>query len=79
MHSFLHYIIWSTQSKQARYGKDKWIVTLNPPHQGLGSENCAAPTIWSIVSTPLMNYLRTAVNWVDFKYYLSEENHSVGY
>ena len=75
----LLYRICSTQSKQARYCKDTRIVTLNPPPQGLGSENCAAPAMWFIVSTPLMNYLRTAVNWVDFKYYLSEENHSVGY
>ena len=40
------------------YGGDTWAVPLNPTPKGLGQGNGAAPSIWAIASTPLINYLR---------------------
>ena len=40
------------------YGGDTWSVPLNPPPQGLGQGNGAAPDIWAILRTLLLNCLR---------------------
>ena len=45
---------------EPRYAVDKWSITLKPPTQGSGQRNGAAPDIWEIVSTPIINFLRDA-------------------
>lgn len=40
---------------KTHYGGDR-----NPPIQGLGQGNGAAPTGWAVISTPLINMMRTA-------------------
>ena len=63
-----------------QYGGKVWAVPLSPPPQGLGQGNGAAPTIWALVSTPLLDQLRAAGHGVVFKCCLSGETfHLVGY
>ena len=40
------------------YGGDIWAVPLNLPLQGLGQVNGAAPAIWAIIITTLLNWLK---------------------
>eukprot|EP00957_Ditylum_brightwellii_P172332 13119594-Ditylum_brightwellii.AAC.1 len=40
------------------YGGDIWAIPLKPPPQGIGQGNGAAPCIWALVSTPILNALR---------------------
>ena len=50
------------------------------PFQGILQGNSTAPTIWVLVSTPLLNMLQTAGNRAFITSPLSEENsHIVGY
>lgn len=61
-------------------GGDIWAVPLNPPPQGLGQGNGAAPAIWAVVSTPLLSYLRYAGYMAAFKCCISGETFKlVGY
>jgi hypothetical protein len=45
------------------FGGSLWIV----PCQGLGQGNGAGPQIWAVVSTPVLNYLRSEGYGVAFK------------
>eukprot|EP00957_Ditylum_brightwellii_P049520 3755996-Ditylum_brightwellii.AAC.1 len=40
------------------YGGDIWAQPCSPPPQGLSQGNGAAPTIWALVSTLILNTLR---------------------
>eukprot|EP00957_Ditylum_brightwellii_P175598 13369941-Ditylum_brightwellii.AAC.1 len=40
------------------YGDDLWVVKLNPPPQGLGQGNGAAPGTWALLSSPMLNAIR---------------------
>ena len=48
-----------------------------PPLQGLGQVNVAAPEIWSIVSTPLLNSLKETGFVEAFKLSISKESFSI--
>jgi hypothetical protein len=62
------------------YGGDLWILKLEPPPQGLGQGNGAAPATWALVSSPLLNVLRSKGYGVVFKCaILKKEFKIVGY
>lgn len=62
------------------YGGEIWAIPLKPPPQGLGQGNGAAPTIWALVSTPLLDSLRKEGHGLVFKCNISQESfHLVGY
>ena len=62
------------------YGGDNWATPLNPPQQGLGQGNGAAPDIWDIVRTTLLNCPRKAGHGTAFKFYISGDTKNlVGY
>ena len=61
-----------------RYGGELWVI--RPPPQGLGQGNGAAPAIWAVVSTPVLNMLRKQGYGATFKCCISgEELRLVGY
>lgn len=63
-----------------KYGGELWAIPFKPPPQGLGQGNGAAPTIWALVSTPILNALRKAGYGAAFKCSISgEEFRLVGY
>jgi hypothetical protein len=62
------------------YGGEIWAIPLKPPPQGLGQGNGAAPTIWALVSTPLLETLREEGHGMIFKCNISKDSfHLVGY
>ena len=62
------------------YGGDLWILKLEPPPQGLGQGNGAAPATWALVSSPLLNVLRSKGYGVVFKCAISKKEFKiVGY
>eukprot|EP00957_Ditylum_brightwellii_P194937 14852085-Ditylum_brightwellii.AAC.1 len=54
------------------YGGDVWAIPCSPPPQGLGQGNSAAPCIWALVSTPILNALQKKGFSVAFKCCISE-------
>ena len=55
-------------------------LPLKPPPQGLGQGNGALPTIWEIVSTPLLDYFREAGHGAVFKCCIYQDSFKpVGY
>ena len=50
----VHLVIAEFGDSQSRYGRYKWVVTVNPHNQGLGQVNGADPDTWSIVINPLL-------------------------
>ena len=63
-----------------RYGGELWVIPIRPPPQGLGQGNGAAPAIWAVVSTPVLNMLRKQGYGATFKCCISgEELRLVGY
>ena len=63
-----------------RYGGELWVIPIRPPPQGLGQGNGAAPAIWAVVSTPVLNMLRKKGYGAAFKCCISgEELQLVGY
>ena len=64
----------------ASYVGNIWAIPMNPLPQGLEQVNRAAPAIWDIVSTLLLNSLREAGFGAAFKCCISREYFSiVGY
>jgi hypothetical protein len=62
------------------YGGDIWALPCSPPPQGLGQGNGAAPTIWALVSTPILNALRKKGYGAAFKCAITKNNFKlVGY
>eukprot|EP00957_Ditylum_brightwellii_P137325 10469192-Ditylum_brightwellii.AAC.1 len=54
------------------YGGDLWAIPLSPPPQGLGQGNGAAPCIWALLSTPILNALIEQGFGVAFKCAISK-------
>ena len=62
------------------YRGDLWAIPLKPPPHVLGQGNGASPTIWDIVSSPLLNCLREAGHGAVFRCSTSQDSfHIVGY
>ena len=50
-----------------------WAIPLKPPPQGLGQVNGAAPKMWAIVRSPLLNFLGEAGHGAVFKCRISRD------
>ena len=71
-----HYIRTSFGDSEEYFSSEHRAV----PFQGILQGNGAAPTIWVLVSTPLLNMLRTAMNGAHIISPISsEQSHIVGY
>ena len=58
----------------ASFGGDLYAVPFNPPPQGVGQGNGAGPAIWAVVSTPVLNMLRSGGHGAHFKLAISGED-----
>eukprot|EP00957_Ditylum_brightwellii_P082486 6271239-Ditylum_brightwellii.AAC.1 len=56
------------------YGGDLWAIPCSPLPQGLGQGNGAVPTIWALISTPILNSLRERGFGAAFKCAFSKES-----
>eukprot|EP00957_Ditylum_brightwellii_P182948 13935345-Ditylum_brightwellii.AAC.1 len=56
------------------YGGDLWAIPCLPLLQGLGQGNGAAPCIWALVSTPVLNAIREQGFGVAFKCAISKNS-----
>eukprot|EP00957_Ditylum_brightwellii_P200605 15292933-Ditylum_brightwellii.AAC.1 len=56
------------------YGGDLWVVKTKLPPQGLGQGNGTAPCIWALVSTPLLNAIRSKGYSAVFKCMISKSS-----
>eukprot|EP00957_Ditylum_brightwellii_P169381 12892118-Ditylum_brightwellii.AAC.1 len=54
------------------YGGDLCVVKLNPPPQGVGQGNGAAPGLWALVSTLMLNDIRDKGHGAVFKCVISK-------
>jgi hypothetical protein len=61
-------------------GQELWAFPFDHPPRGLGQGNGAAPAIWALVSTPVLNILREQGFGAAFRLAISgKEFHLVGY
>ena len=67
LQNMYHSVRTAFEYSESTYDSNKWTLPLKPPPQYLGHVNVYAPTIWTIVRTSLLDFLRYAGHGEVFK------------
>ena len=56
------------------FGGDLWAIPMQPPPQGVGQGNGAGPAIWAVVSTPVLEMMRSQGHGAVFRLAISPQD-----
>merc|ERR1712155_477925 len=73
LQEMVHMVCTAFRNSTESFGRDLYAVPFQPPPQGVGQGNGAGPAIWVVVSTPVLNMLRTKGHGAYFKLAISGE------